>query len=69
MAAAIEVSCTEPAFDNFVFSFGFTNYDTFVQVLIILNGLLFFFIFALLIVNKTKTKLLNKQTTGITSKV
>ena len=54
MAAVIEVSCSEPLFDSFAFSFGFTNYDTFAQVLIILNSLLPFlcFFFALLIVNK-----------------
>ena len=42
MATLIEVSCREPPFNSFVFSFGFTNYDKFAQVLIILNGLLFF---------------------------
>ena len=40
--ATIEVSCSEPCFDSSVFSFRFTNYDTFAQVLIIMNGLLFF---------------------------
>ena len=42
VAAVIEISCSEPPFDGFFFSFGFTNYDTFAEVLIILNGLLFF---------------------------
>ena len=39
MAPVIEVSCSEPPFDNFVFSFGFIIYNKFAQVLIILNGL------------------------------
>ena len=42
MAAVVEVSCSEPHFDNSVFSFRFTYYDRFAQVLIITNGLLFF---------------------------
>ena len=29
MAAVIEVSCSESPFDSSVFSFRFTNYDTF----------------------------------------
>ena len=42
MAAVIEVSCSELPFDSSVFSFSYTNYDTLAQVLIIMNGLLFF---------------------------
>ena len=43
MASVIEVSCSSPPFDSFgFFPFRFTSYDTFAQVLIILNGLLFF---------------------------
>ena len=42
MAAVVEVSCSEPRFDSSVFSFRFTNYDTFAQVLINMTGLLFF---------------------------
>ena len=42
MAAVVEVSCSEPRFDSSYFSFRFTNYDTFAQVLIIMNDLLFF---------------------------
>ena len=42
MASFIQVSCSEPPFDSSVFSFSSTNYDTFAQVLIIMNGLLFF---------------------------
>ena len=48
----VEVSCSEPRFDSSVFSFRFTNYDTFARVLIIMNGLLCFLIAALLNVNK-----------------
>ena len=48
----VEVSCSELRFDSSVFSFRFTNYDTFAQVLIIMNGLLCFLIAALLNVNK-----------------
>ena len=42
MAAVVEVSCSEPRFDSSVLSFRFTNYDTFAQVLLIMNGLLVF---------------------------
>ena len=42
MAAVVDVSCNEPHLDSPVFSFRFTNCDTFDQVLIIMNGLLFF---------------------------
>ena len=35
-------SCSEPPFDSSVFSFSYTSYDTFAQVLIIMNVLLFF---------------------------
>ena len=38
MAAVVEVSCSEPHFDSSVFSFRFTYYDRFAQVLIIMNG-------------------------------
>ena len=41
MATVIEVSCSELPFDSSVFSLSSTNYDTFLQVLIIMNGLLF----------------------------
>ena len=42
MAAVVEVSCSETPFDSSVFSFSYTNYDTFAEVIIIMNGLLFF---------------------------
>ena len=42
MAAVVEVSCSETPFDSSVFSFSYTNYDTFAKVLIIMNNLLFF---------------------------
>ena len=52
MAAIVEISCSETPFDSSVFSFSYTNYDTFAKVLIIMNGLLFFLIAALLNVNE-----------------